>query len=62
MSGYEEGSWARVLVKERVDWGKGSVRKDEMSVEDLLDSEWDGCLAGSNSEKRRAHNLLKSGS
>ena len=57
----EEGSVETLLVKKRVDWSKGNVRKDEMNVEDLLVTEKDGCLA-CNSEKRRAHNLLESSS
>ena len=57
----EEGSVETLLVKKGTDSSKGNVRRDEMSVEDLLETEWDGCLA-CNSEKRRAHNLFNSGS
>ena len=57
----DKGSEAKVLAKKGIDWSKGNVRRDEMKVEDLLVTERDGSLAG-NSEKRRAHNLLESGS
>ena len=58
---YKEGGVETLLVKKGTDSSKGNVRRDKMSVEDLLETEWDGCLAG-NSEKHRAHNLLESGS